>query len=95
MGKLTAIKVKSIKEPGRYGDGDGLMFVHKPSGAQSWIVRVQFAGRRRDAGLGAYVRRNARLGETNDPRSRAIHQEPEEAGIPRYHQRISRGTAAR
>lgn len=54
VGKLTAIKVKSIKEPGRYGDGDGLMFVHKPSGAQSWIVRVQAAGRRRDVGLGPY-----------------------------------------
>lgn len=54
MGKLTAVKVKSIKEPGRYGDGDGLMLVHKPSGAQSWIVRVQAAGRRRDVGLGPY-----------------------------------------
>lgn len=24
MGKLSALKIKSLKEPGRYSDGDGL-----------------------------------------------------------------------
>ncbi len=53
MGTLTAIKVKTTKEPGRYGDGDGLMLVVKPSGAKSWQLRVQSAGKRRDIGLGS------------------------------------------
>ncbi|MDE2623757.1 MAG: tyrosine-type recombinase/integrase [Betaproteobacteria bacterium] len=68
MGKLTAIKVRNAK-PGTgangqpvkatYQDGDGLFLLCAPTGAKSWILRVQ-AGRkpdgkpnRRDIGLGA------------------------------------------
>ena len=54
MGKLTALAVKAIKEPGRHADGDGLMLFVKPSGAKTWILRAQVNGRRRDFGLGAY-----------------------------------------
>lgn len=52
MGKLTIATVKSAK-PGRYADGDGLYLLVKPSGARSWLLRVQYQGRRRDIGLGA------------------------------------------
>jgi integrase len=53
MGKLNPVQVKSLNAPGRYVDGDGLMLEVKPSGAKSWIVRLQSAGRRRDYGLGS------------------------------------------
>ena len=41
-------------EPGRHGDGRGLMLFVKPSGSRSWVLRYQRQGRRRDMGLGAY-----------------------------------------
>ncbi|MBN8813890.1 MAG: integrase arm-type DNA-binding domain-containing protein [Sphingomonas sp.] len=53
MGKLTVIAVRTVKEPGRYGDGDGLFLQVGSNGSKSWIVRVQKAGRRRDIGLGS------------------------------------------
>ena len=63
MGKLNALKVKSLG-PGRHADGDGLyLFVKQPteaqvrrgekSGARSWVLRIQYEGQRRDLGLGA------------------------------------------
>lgn len=54
MAKLTALKCKSISEPGRYGDGDGLYLVVAPSGSKSWIQRIVVHLRRRDIGLGGY-----------------------------------------
>jgi len=54
MGKLTELQVKSLKTPGRYVDGDGLLLVVRTSGAKSWFIRVQTNGRRRDIGLGSY-----------------------------------------
>lgn len=50
---LSARKVESA-EPGKHGDGRGLFLFVKPSGARSWVLRYQLAGRRRDLGLGAY-----------------------------------------
>lgn len=52
MGKLTAVQVRNAK-PGRHADGLGLYLLVKPSGAKSWVLRVQVAGRRRDFGLGS------------------------------------------
>jgi len=53
MAKLTATKIKAIKDPGRYGDGDGLCLLVKKSGSRSWVVRIQKDGKRRDIGLGS------------------------------------------
>lgn len=53
MGQLTVARIKAIREPGRYTDGDGLILVVKPSGAQSWVLRVRIGGERRDIGLGS------------------------------------------
>jgi integrase len=53
MGSLTATSVKALKTAGRYGDGDGLFLLVKPSGTRSWVVRVQKDGTRRDIGLGS------------------------------------------
>ncbi|NML96330.1 tyrosine-type recombinase/integrase [Novosphingobium olei] len=61
MGKLTAIKVRAAK-PGKdangaatkavYQDGEGLFLVCAPTGARSWMLRIQVDGKRRDIGLG-------------------------------------------
>jgi integrase len=62
MGKLTVAKVRSAK-PGvgkdgqpikaTFQDGQGLFLNCAPTGAKSWILRVQIDGKRRDIGLGA------------------------------------------
>lgn len=49
---LTALKVKNAK-PGRHVDGRGLCLVVKPSGAKSWVLRMQKDSKRRDYGLGS------------------------------------------
>ncbi|WP_102226543.1 tyrosine-type recombinase/integrase [Acidimangrovimonas sediminis] len=55
MPKLTARKVETLKQPGMYGDGDGLYLRIGPTGAKSWILRVvvPLTSKRRDLGLGS------------------------------------------
>lgn len=52
MSGLTVLRVKSAKT-GRYADGNGLYLLVGPSGARSWMLRVQVMHRRRDIGLGS------------------------------------------
>lgn len=73
---LTALKVRTAG-PGIHGDGKGLYLRVKPSGARSWVLRVQYNGKRQDIGLGstddltlaearekaAYLRKIARRGD--------------------------------
>lgn len=92
MGKLTAATVKAAKEPGRYGDGDGLFLLVGPTGSKSWMVRIQKNGKRRDFGLGsaskvplALARERARDLRSNveagvDP----IAERRKAAGIPSF-----------
>jgi integrase len=50
--KLTALKVASLKKPGRYADGGGL-YLHIPRpGARYWQFRFMIDGRAREMGLG-------------------------------------------
>lgn len=42
-------------KPGRHSDGRGLYLLVKPSGARSWVLRVQHQGQRRDFGIGSFV----------------------------------------
>jgi integrase len=49
---LTAAFVRTVKEPGRYGDGNGLFLLVQPSGSKSWVQRIVVRGKRRDIGLG-------------------------------------------
>ena len=69
MGKLTVLKVKSLKEPGRYADGDGLMLVVGSSGSKSWVLRVQSNGPRRDLGLGS--EKHVSLGDAREAAAEA------------------------
>ena len=52
--KLSATRVKALRVPGRYSDGDGLYLFIKKSGRKSWVQRITIDGRRRDIGLGAF-----------------------------------------
>ena len=53
MGKLTALQIRNLKEPGRYGDGDGLTLVLTSPNKGYWVLRSTIKGRRRDIGLGS------------------------------------------
>lgn len=50
---LTAIKVKALTIPGRYGDGNGLYLQVRESGRKSWLFRYKIGGRARAKGLGS------------------------------------------
>jgi hypothetical protein len=54
--QLTKLTVKSLKEPGRYGDGkrSGLWFRVKKSGKKSWVFRFKINRRSYEMGLGTY-----------------------------------------
>ena len=54
MGKLNAAKIKSLKKPGRYGDGGTLFLNVAPGGSKSWVQRLTIYGKRRDVGLGGF-----------------------------------------
>ena len=55
IGRLTDAKVRSLKKPGRYGDGGTLYAVVPPGGgSMSWVQRLTVDGKRRDIGLGGY-----------------------------------------
>ena len=64
MAMLTAIQIRSFKEPGRYSDGEGLILNLMSPGRGSWMVRVQANGKRRDIGLGALA--DIGLGEARE-----------------------------
>src|SRR6476620_9089872 len=40
---------------GRHSDGGGLYLLVKPSGARSWVLRVQRNGTRKDFGIGGVL----------------------------------------
>ncbi|WP_209427420.1 site-specific integrase [Pararhodobacter sp. SW119] len=53
MGGLTALKVRTLTEPGMYCDGQGLYLCVGKGSAKSWILRTTVFGRRREIGLGS------------------------------------------
>lgn len=50
MGKLTALGIKRLNKPGRYGDGLGLQA--RDADHKSWLFRYTSDGRQRQMGLG-------------------------------------------
>ncbi|MEO8652317.1 MAG: integrase arm-type DNA-binding domain-containing protein [Hyphomicrobiaceae bacterium] len=62
--RLNAAGVKSTRETGRHGDGNGLYLVVTRSGGKHWVSRVMIQGRRRDVGLGSF--RLVSLAEARD-----------------------------
>lgn len=53
MGRLTPLKIRNLKEPGRYNDGDGLFLELAGPNKGNWQLRATVNGRRRDIGLGS------------------------------------------
>lgn len=51
--RLSAAFVRTVKEPGFYGDGHGLHLKVDASGAKRWVQRLVIHGKRRDIGLGS------------------------------------------
>ena len=52
--KLTTVKVKALRDAGKYEDGGGLRIVVDQGGTKRWVVRVTVGGRRIERGLGAF-----------------------------------------
>lgn len=53
-GRLTAAIVRSLSQPGMYGDGATLYLRVAPGGSKSWVQRLAIKGKRHDLGLGGY-----------------------------------------
>ena len=80
-GKLTAIEVKQLRQPGRHSDGDGLyLFVDPRNGYKSWVQRITVEGKRRDFGLGGYptvsLAEARRKAEANKPQAAKVEARP-------------------
>lgn len=94
MGRLTATGIKALKEPGRYGDGDGLFLLIDKRGGRSWVVRVQKDGKRRDIGLGGENKVSLKLARERAALVRAqveagidpVAERRKTAGIPTFRQ---------
>ena len=54
MANLTADRIRILKEPGRYGDGNGLFLVITKAKTKQWVQRIHVDGKRADKGLGGY-----------------------------------------
>jgi integrase len=50
---LTALFVKNVAEPGKYGDGHGLYLIVGPNGSKRWEQRLTIQGKRCDCGHGS------------------------------------------
>ena len=50
---LTAAKVRQIREPGKYYDGNGLFLRVEKTGSKRWVQRLTINGKRREIGLGS------------------------------------------
>lgn len=53
IGKLSALTVSRLKEPGLYADGAGLYLRIAPRGGKFWVFRFMLHRRAREMGLGA------------------------------------------
>jgi integrase len=53
-GRLTAVQVRNLREPGRYADGDRLFLEVSRTGRRQWLFRFQSpSGRKRDMVFGS------------------------------------------
>lgn len=50
---LSAVFVRSVREPGKYFDGHGLFLRVEDSGSKRWVQRIVIRGKRREIGLGS------------------------------------------
>ena len=93
-GRLTDRAIRTLKERGRYGDGNTLYLVVTPGGSKQWVQRVTIGGKSTDLGLGGYPlvslrearekaqvnRKLARSGSDPRPAQRSVPTFAEAAG---------------
>ncbi|MEP1230729.1 MAG: integrase arm-type DNA-binding domain-containing protein [Litorimonas sp.] len=51
---LTDLRIRRLKDAGRFADGNGLYLVVTKTGSKQWVLRATVNGRRKDIGLGGY-----------------------------------------
>src|SRR5215813_4442820 len=54
VGRLTALRVERVSEPGMYADGAGLYLQVTSAAAKSWIYRFSLRKKAREMGLGSF-----------------------------------------
>ena len=95
---LSAAFCRSVAQPGRYCDGNGLYLHVEPSGARRWVQRLVIHGKSRALGLGSFAlvplaeareqalanRKLARTG--GDPRTTARRAQ----GIPAFDEAVAK-----
>lgn len=64
--KLSDRTVRSLKAPGRYGDGLGLWLQIGEAGTKSWLFRYMLDGKARMMGIGRYGDRDVSLDEARE-----------------------------
>src|SRR5450631_3628822 len=52
--KLNVLRIKALRDPGKYEDGGGLRVVVGDALSKRWVLRVSINGRRVERGLGSY-----------------------------------------
>ena len=90
-GKLTDRRVKTLWQPGRYGDGGTLYLLVTPGGSKQWVQRLRVRGRQTDIGLGGYpvvgLREARERAQANRARARAGAdplQDKRKAAVPTF-----------
>ncbi|HYE38250.1 tyrosine-type recombinase/integrase [Methylocaldum sp.] len=68
VNKLSARTVQTLKEPGRYSDGQGLYLFVDENQAKRWRFHFQWRGKRREMGLGSAL--NVSLAEAREAAER-------------------------
>ena len=89
--QLTTAFVRSVREPGRYSDGGGLLLQVSRTGGKAWTQRIVIQGKRRDLGLGPVGKVGLAEARRIAARNRDIAREggdpravPVEPGVPSF-----------
>jgi hypothetical protein len=90
--KLTALGVKRLAKPGRYGDGGGLWLQVRDAEHRSWLFRYALHGNPRQMGLGPFP--DVPLAEAREAAA-ACRRLLREGLDPIEHRRAARAGAAR
>lgn len=91
--ELTALQVRRLTTPGMHfvGGVPGLALQVLPTGGRTWVLRVQYGGKRRDMGLGGFP--EVKL-ETARDRAREARDMIRRGMDPIAHQRAARSALA-
>lgn len=79
MDKLTDVKLRGLKTPGRYFDGGGLYLEVTAAGGRYWRLKYRFAGKEKRLAFGVYPEVSLKTARGRRTEARAIlyqHQDP-------------------